>query len=207
MGVSAECDLKGKVIAITDGDTLKVLNNRRQYVIRLQGIDAPERKQDFGRKAKQALSGLAYGKEVCVLGKKKDRFGRLIGKVLVEGQDANKEMVAKGYAWHYKKYQSEQSRFDRESYDQVEKQASKNEEGLWSMPYQIAPWDYRKGKRKSVPDQDMSHPAIDSGSYQCSQKYCKQMVSCAEAVFLLTQCGLNRLDKDRDGVPCEKICR
>jgi len=45
--------------------------------------------------------------------------------------------------------------------------------------------------------------------FSCSnkKKYCKQMTSCEEAMFYLQQCGLKRLDRDKDGIPCERICK
>ena len=75
--------ITGKVVAISDGDTLTVLDaNNRQHKIRLDGIDAPESSQDFGSRAKQSLSDLVFGKTVTVISSKKDRYGRTLGKVM-----------------------------------------------------------------------------------------------------------------------------
>jgi endonuclease YncB( thermonuclease family) len=91
--------LEGRVVAVTDGDTIKVLDTANvQHVIRLAGIDAPEKKMPFGQRSKQNLSGLVYGRVAVVEGEKNDRFGRLVGKVLVNGQDANLAQIQAGMA-------------------------------------------------------------------------------------------------------------
>lgn len=102
--------LSGRVVAVSDGDTLTVLDeDHTQHRIRLSGIDSPEKKQPFGQHCKKSLSDLAYGLNVSVESTKLDRYGRLIGKVRVEGRDVNLEQVRRGCGWHYKKYQNEQS--------------------------------------------------------------------------------------------------
>jgi hypothetical protein len=99
---------------VADGDTITVLDeNRHQHKIRLAGIDAPEKAQDFGQRSKQSLSDQAYRQHVMVETGKTDRYGRLVGKVLVNGQDVNLEQVRRGMAWHYKAYQREQAPADR----------------------------------------------------------------------------------------------
>ena len=120
LGISAvavAAVLGGKVVAVTDGDTVKVLDAYKvQHVVRLSGIDAPEKKMPFGKRSKQNLSDLVYGRWVEVEGEKTDRYGRLVGKVLVNGKDANLAQVQSGMAWHYKAYQREQSVLDRRAY-------------------------------------------------------------------------------------------
>jgi endonuclease YncB( thermonuclease family) len=71
---SAQTIIQGRVVGISDGDTITVLQNRTQYKIRLYGIDTPERSQDFGEKAKQFTSSLVFGKQVQVV--KEDRYGK-----------------------------------------------------------------------------------------------------------------------------------
>src|SRR5262245_10968964 len=89
----------GKVVAIADGDTLTVLDlNRQQHKIRLGGIDAPESRQDFGSRAKQSISDLVFGKTVTVTSGKKDRYGRTVGKVALDGKDINLEQIRRGMA-------------------------------------------------------------------------------------------------------------
>ena len=101
----------GQVVGITDGDTLIVLSSaKRQYKVRLAGIDSPERGQAFGTKAKQSLSDLAFGKVALVEYHKRDRYGRLVGKVHVGNLDVCLEQIRRGLAWHYKDYERTSSR-------------------------------------------------------------------------------------------------
>ena len=107
---SQAATITGKVVAVADGDTITVLDaNKVQHKIRLGGIDAPEKAQPYGQTSKQSLSDLVYGKTVMVDTDKTDRYGREVGKVLVDGVDANLEQLKRGMAWHYKAYQREQS--------------------------------------------------------------------------------------------------
>jgi endonuclease YncB( thermonuclease family) len=140
--------LNGKVVGISDGDTITLLDDQQvQHKIRLAGIDAPENKQAFGEKSKQALSDCAYGKPAVVDYDKKDKYGRTVGKVLVDGRDCNIRQISLGLAWHYKKYANEQPAADREAYAMQEQTAKEQRLGLWSEQTAIAPWDYRKQKR------------------------------------------------------------
>ena len=141
--------ITGSVVRITDGDTLVVLDaNKVQYKIRLTGIDAPEKKQAFGKKSKENLSNLVAGKYVVVEYDKLDRYKRVLGKILLSGKDMNLEQVSSGLAWHYKKYQGEQSQADRIEYAEAELDARDAKRGLWQDPEPIPPWEYRKSKRK-----------------------------------------------------------
>ena len=138
--------LTGKVIRIIDGDTVVVLvEGNVQEKIRLSGIDAPERKQPFGTVSRQLLASMAFEKTVIVDFDKRDRWGRIIGKIIFEEQDLNLSQIEKGLAWHYKTYQVEQSEEDRELYSQAEIRARSSKAGLWSDPHAIPPWNWRKG--------------------------------------------------------------
>ena len=140
--------LTGRVVRVTDGDTIVVLDaNDAQHKIRLTGIDAPERKQAFGTKSKEHLSEAVAGKFVVVEYSKRDYYKRILGKVLLSGQDMNLEQIKAGLAWHYKKYQDEQSTSDREKYSDAELDAMRNKRGLWADHNPVAPWEYRKAKR------------------------------------------------------------
>ena len=140
--------ITGSVVRITDDDTLVVLDsNKIQHKIRLMGIDAPEKKQAYGRKSKNMLSTLVAGKYVVVEYEKRDRYKRIIGKIKLDGKDMNLEQVALGMAWHYKKYQSEQSRVDQQMYSETEVDARNAKRGLWYDSEPIPPWDYRKLKK------------------------------------------------------------
>ena len=104
----------GKIVKISDGDTVHLLlNNHTKEKIRLAGIDAPERKQPHGNKAKKYLSNLVGNKPVTVSFSKRDRYGRIVGKIEYKGLDINLEMIKAGYAWWYKKYRREQSKNDQ----------------------------------------------------------------------------------------------
>jgi endonuclease YncB( thermonuclease family) len=151
LGVSATSladTLDGRVVGVTDGDTITVLDGQSvEHKIRLMGIDAPEKAQPFGQHAKQSLSDLVFGRTVAVDWQKLDRYGRIVGKVLVGGLDANLEQVRRGLAWHYKKYASEQDAIDRASYSQTEIEAQNGQRGLWADPMPVPPWDWRKNRR------------------------------------------------------------
>ena len=135
LALTAHADITGKVVGVSDGDTITVLDaDQVQHKVRLAGIDAPEKKQAFGQKSKEALSDCAYGQQVEVQGSKLDRYGRLIGKVLVKEQDCNLRQIPLGMAWHYKLYMKEQALEDRILYTNEENLAKNNKLGLWSDP-------------------------------------------------------------------------
>jgi len=137
----------GKVVGVSDGDTITVLDTEKfQHKVRLIGIDAPEKKQAFGQASKQSLSELVFDKDVKVEVTKLDRYGRGLGTVFVGEVDANLEQITRGFAWHYKAYQRDQTDLDRETYAQAEKLASAAQIGLWGGLDPVAPWDYRRLK-------------------------------------------------------------
>ena len=141
----------GKVIKITDGDTVNVLTSDNEtHKIRLSGIDAPEKKQAFGNRSKQALAELIDGKIVTVDYNKLDKYQREVGKVMFNGQDVNLRQVKLGLAWHYKKYEREQDVEDRSIYADAEYLAQRDKVGLWYDSNPIAPWDFRKQKRDAA---------------------------------------------------------
>ena len=134
------------MVKVTDGDTVHVLDqSKTKHKIRLGGIDAPERKQAFGQKSKQNLSGLITGKNIEVEYDKRDRYGRIIGKLIYQGRDVNLLQIKHGYAWHYKYYQKDQSKLDRVLYSSAEIEARERTIGLWSV-HAVPPWEYRKKK-------------------------------------------------------------
>ncbi len=142
----------GRVVGVTDGDTLTVLDaGSQQHKIRLAGIDAPEKSQPFGSSSKQNLSDLAYGKSIAVEWSKQDRYGRTVGKVLVSGQDVNLMQVRAGMAWWYRDYAKEQSLADRRLYEQAEQQARAQHVGLWRDAKPLPPWDFRHGAVDATP--------------------------------------------------------
>lgn len=141
--------LSGRVVRIADGDTITVLDaSNTQHRIRLQGIDAPESKQDFGTQSKKNLSGMIFGKDVTVAYEKSDQYGRLVGKILLDGKDINLEQVRSGMAWHYKEYEREQSTEDRELYARAEDDARSARRGLWVDTNPIEPAEFRREERQ-----------------------------------------------------------
>lgn len=145
MALAAFADVTGLVVGVSDGDTITVLDDsKKQHKIRLAGIDAPEKKQAFGQRSKEHLSDLVYRKNVTIEGDKLDRYGRTIGKVVINGTDANLQQVKAGFAWHYKKYQREQSKADRVLYARAEDEARAQKRGLWRDVDPTPPWDFRR---------------------------------------------------------------
>lgn len=157
LAAQAQADLSGRVVAVTDGDTIKVLDNANtQYKIRLTGIDAPERGQPYGAASREHLASMVAGKEVLVESDKKDRYGRILGKVWVQPGDCpscgktlnvNYAQLLAGMAWWYRYYAKEQSPEDRGRYESAEDEARARQWGLWADPHPINPYDWRKGDR------------------------------------------------------------
>jgi endonuclease YncB( thermonuclease family) len=208
---TAQADISGKVVAVTDGDTIKVLDaSNVEHKVRLTGIDAPEKAQPYGNASRKHLASLVAGKIVRVESSKNDRYGRVLGKVWVQPPDcpgcgktldANHAQILSGMAWWYQYYAGEQPVEDRERYKSAVNEAKRKKLGLWSEANAIPPWAWRRGQRT---------PTVDPlpTSFQCgSKRYCREMTSCEEAKYYLRQCGRTSLDGDKDGVPCESICK
>ncbi|MCC2683032.1 MAG: nuclease (SNase-like) [Nitrosospira multiformis] len=153
--------LSGRVVKIADGDTVTILDEaNHQHKVRLVGIDAPERKQPFGTVSRQHLAGLVFGKTVAVKWQKRDRYQRILGKVLVDGQDVNLEQIKAGLAWHYKQYGKAQQLADLSLYGEAEEFARVNGMGLWRDPASVAPWDFRREKRALPAADEASESAL-----------------------------------------------
>ncbi len=137
-------NINGKIVGVTDGDTVKLLTaDLTEIKVRLEGIDCPEKNQAFGQKAKQYASDLCFGKQVKLQKTGEDKYGRTLGYIILpDGRSLNKEMVRAGYAWHYKKYNQSKELAE------LERQARATKKGLWADPNPIAPWDFRKMKKK-----------------------------------------------------------
>ena len=137
--------ITAKVVGVKDGDTFVVLHEKKEIVVRLEHIDAPEKNQPFGYKAKKFVSDFCCGKTVVVIGNgKKDRNGRWIGEIFYNNQNLNKELVRNGLAWHYKRYSKSAN------YADLETAARKKKIGLWRDKDPGAPWNWRKSKLKKV---------------------------------------------------------
>lgn len=137
--LAAEHQLQLRVVSVHDGDTITGLDDTKtQFKIRLDAIDAPELGQPFGQASKKALSEMVFGKDVAVIAKTKDKYGRTVGHVLIEGQDVNLMMLEQGMAWHYKHY-DHNARLSR-----AEEEARAGKKGLWADRDPVPPWDWRK---------------------------------------------------------------
>ncbi len=150
--------LTGRIVGINDGDTVTLLDeHNQQHKIRLAGIDAPEKTQAFGQRSKDNLSQLIFDRTVLVNGNKTDRYGRFLGKIIVNGKDANLEQIRAGMAWHYKQYQNEQSPLDRQLYADAENQARQRRAGLWADNAPQPPWEFRHPEK---PDANPANGAV-----------------------------------------------
>ncbi len=138
-------ELHGRVVGISDGDTLTLLTERREEVrIRLSEIDTPERGQPYGTRSRQALSDLAFGKAVRIVVRDTDRYGRTVGRVHAGAQDVNAEMVRRGAAWVYRRYSDDPVLL------RLEQAARAERLGLWALPEaeRVSPWEWRAAGRQ-----------------------------------------------------------
>ena len=141
--------LAGRVVGVADGDTVTVLTaEKRQFKIRLSGIDAPEKKQAFGAHAKETLARQLFGQAVVVEWSKLDRYGRIVGKIEVEGIDVNLSQVREGSAWVYVQYLRELPAADRQLYLEAQQQAREERRGLWRDSDPEPPWQWRREARE-----------------------------------------------------------
>jgi len=133
-------DFSGRVVSVTDGDMIQVLNQGKAEKVRLYGIDTPEKKQAFGTRAKQFTSDLVFGRNVTVKTHEKDRYGRWIGDVyLADGKSLNHELVKAGLAWWYQRYAPKDKVLPT-----LKNDARQHRRGLWGDPNPVAPWDFRR---------------------------------------------------------------
>ncbi|WP_323810214.1 thermonuclease family protein [Sphingobium baderi] len=194
-----------------DGDTFKLRkSDKTDVTIRLEQIDAPEKRQPWSNRSKQMLTTLLGDNHLCILGTKQDRYGRLLGEVHVGNLNVNSEMIRLGGAWAYRQYLRDDNLLS------LEREAKDQKRGLWSMPANeiTPPWEFRKAQRENRLSQSVPVSSLldrtqlqTVGPVNCSQKRtCRQMASCAEAKQWLRQCGGDGIDGDRDGVPCERMC-
>ncbi len=136
----------GRVIGVTDGDSLTILHDGKGEKVRLEGIDCPEKKQPFGKRAKQFTSDLTFGREVTVHASGRDRYGRTLAHVLLpNGQDLNHELLKAGFAWWFRKYSKDTT------LGGMEDEARREKRGLWADPEPVAPWEWRKTRASAIP--------------------------------------------------------
>ena len=132
----------GKVVAVQDGDTILVMRGYHAERMRLHGVDAPEGGQDFSDRAKQFLSSLVFGRVVKVEYRGIDRYGRTVGRVLVDGRDAGLALVWAGLAWHHVRYSKDVALAS------AEREARGARRGLWVKASPIPPWEFRRVRRR-----------------------------------------------------------
>lgn len=136
--------LRGRVVAVADGDTITVLDaSRVPQHIRLNGIDAPETTQPFAARSKENLSKLVFGQDVTVVWSKRDRYDRIVGTVLVGTTSANLAQLMSGFAWYYRNYAGDVAAENRPLYEAAEAEARAARLGLWSDSAPQAPWIVR----------------------------------------------------------------
>lgn len=140
--IGAGSVISGKVVNVHDGDTLTVLVDQKTVKVRLDGVDSPELGQDYGKKAKQALSDAVFGKQVAVRVTATDRYGRTVGVVVCGDVDVNLMLVANGWAWQYLKYNRSRD------LGQAQQEAKRKRIGLWAGMNPVAPWEYRADQRR-----------------------------------------------------------
>lgn len=141
--------IKYKVIKVSDGDTISVKKLKNNVLdgdlikVRLYGVDAPEKDQDFGYESKKALMNYVSNKMIEIDIKSKDRYGRSVGILYVDGRNINEELLRDGYVWYYEQYDknNERSRLLQEN-------AMKNKLGLFAKKGYVEPWNFRKQKKK-----------------------------------------------------------
>jgi endonuclease YncB( thermonuclease family) len=134
----ARADFTGRVVRISDGDTLTVMVEKRQVRVRLDSIDAPERRQAFGKRSQNSLAQLCASRQAHVAERGKDRYGRIIGVVTCAAIDANAEQVRRGMAWVFVRYAAPNSPLYA-----LERAARSERVGLWADQRPIPPWEWR----------------------------------------------------------------
>ncbi|MBI6601018.1 thermonuclease family protein [Pseudomonas sp. S4_EA_1b] len=133
------------VVGISDGDTFTCLTSaKRQVKVRLAELDTPESKQPYGTRARQALSQIAFGKDVTLKVKNTDRYGRTVARAFVGDEDINAHLVSSGAAWVYRQYSKDRGLLALES------AAREARVGLWALPEseRMPPWEWRRAARK-----------------------------------------------------------
>ena len=134
--------LRGRAVKVQDGDTFDFLygDNEKQRV-RVAQMDAPEKSMPFGQKSKERFTELVMGKEIALVVNTVDRYGRVVGSVIVDGEDQSARMISEGMAWYYRQYGW------TDSLARLEEQARSEKRGLWADPNPQPPWEWRKANR------------------------------------------------------------
>jgi len=129
----------GIIIRVIDGDTYVFQTEEGSFIVRMYGIDAPERNQPFSVESTEFLSNYLH-KDAITGVSSTDRYGRRIGILFIDGQDINMLSIKRGFSWHYKQYSK-----DKE-YTKTEKYARRKKLGLWGLDKPVPPWEWRQNK-------------------------------------------------------------
>jgi endonuclease YncB( thermonuclease family) len=135
----ARAELVGRVVSVSDGDTLTLLVDKKQVKVRLDAIDAPERGQPYGRHSQESLVELCAKRSARVVERGVDRYGRTVGVIVCDGVEANSEQVRRGMAWVFDRYAPRSSPLYG-----LQREAQATRRGLWTDPQPIAPWAWRR---------------------------------------------------------------
>lgn len=140
--------IKAEVTGVADGDTLSVMLDGTRRSIRLARIDAPEKRQPFGRRSEQSLRQLVWKRTVTLAWQRLDRYGRPIADVTLDELDVNAEQVRRGMAWVYLQYSQDAKLIA------LEREARAAKLGLWEQPDPVAPWQWRQAHRLARPESE-----------------------------------------------------
>lgn len=177
--------VSGKIISASDGDTIVLRSSDGvNYRIRLNGVDCPEKSQDFGKRAKDFTWNFCYGKNLTANLLSKDKYDRNIAEVFADGQSLNRALLAAGLAWHYKKYNNDPELAG------LENEARAAKRGLWSIPNPMAPWDFRhKGDMKPVGDLNIGEVMVcnSSGAKTYHSKMCNGLSRCNKGISKMSK--------------------
>lgn len=172
--------IQGKLIDIDDGDTFTILTaDHTQYKVRLNGIDCPEKGQDFGKKAKQFTYLFCAGNTVTAELLSTDKYSRYIANVTVDGVSLNQSLVAEGLAWHYTKYSSDAT------LAALEQEARMKRIHIWSLSNPMPPWVYRhRGELQLLSPLEPGNVYVcnSSGAKTYHNKMCSGLSRCSKGI-------------------------
>ena len=191
--VSAGPATAERVVRVVDGDSIVVDSSGNRVEVRIADIDAPEMDQPHGEAAKAALEELVGDRVVRLELIGGDAYRRIVANVFVDDRDVAAELVAGGWAWVRRAYAPAARLIE------LEEAAHDARRGLWAEDSPSPPWIWRRTG---------GNPSLQSVTPECGSKTsCREMSSCEEAIAYLSECKLDTIDGDGDGIPCESLCR
>lgn len=195
--ICSAAQFKAQVEKVSDGDTITVIrSDGSKERIRFLGIDAPESKQDYGPESRAALEKMLEETDFKVTivyhdTKGRDRYGRIVGKVVADGKDINLEQLKKGNAWYYKDYEKSLSAEDRKIYADAESNAKAKRTGLWASDNPEAPWDWRKDKREGAQKAADTKSSSGNTDFEFSWEYLIYLLIAAVLAWVKKTYGIN----------------